>query len=86
MAPHFTIEAGALDVAVVIHRPAGCNAQMARRFHRINVDTQKEEFSAKLFLLSLDRFLHPPGRIAETRVFQAVSGDDKGCAQAHPPS
>ena len=63
-AHHLVVEAGALAVAVVIHRPVGGDAQMARRFHRVDVGTQKEEFPAILLLLALDHLFDPLGGVA----------------------
>ena len=34
LAHHLVVEAGALTVAVVVHRPVGGDAQVARRLHR----------------------------------------------------
>ena len=76
-AHYLVVEAGALAVAVVVHRPVGGDAQMARRFHRVDVGAQKEEFPAILLLLALDHLFDPLGRVAAAGVLHAVGGDNK---------
>lgn len=77
MSHHFVVEAGALAVAEVVHRSVGGDAQIARCFYRVDVDTQGEKFPAILLLLALEHLFDLLGRIVEASVLHDVDGDDE---------
>ena len=77
LAHHLVVEAGTLAVAVVIHRPVGGDAQVARGFHRVDVGPKEEKLPAVLLLLALDHLLDPLGGVTAAGIFHAVGGDDE---------
>lgn len=77
LAHYLVVEAGALAVAVVVYRPVGGNAKMARCLYRVDVGPQEEKLPAVLFLLPLDHLLHSLSGVAATGVLHAVGGDNE---------
>ena len=77
LAHHLVVEAGALTVAVVVHRPVGGNAQAARRLHRVDVGPQEKELPAIFLLLPLNYLLDSRRRVAAAGIFYTAGGDDE---------
>ena len=83
LAHHLVVETGTLAVTVEVHCSVKGNAKVARRLHRVDVGPKEEELPAVLFLLPLDHFFHPLGRIAAAGILHAVGGDNKKSVFRH---